>query len=321
MTSRPSEFQLTGGGRLKLYSTRELFELPAPEWLIDGIIPRGGVVGLYGPPGEGKSFVGLDMAVCVSAGIPWQGHDTYGGMAVYIAAEGGVGITKRVKALGLKYNLTADQIDVAWLTESISVVGDDSADDIDRLFKRIDDEIHDQPVLIIVDTLARCFEGNENETADMGRFVKGLDRMRLAYGATVMFIHHTNAGGTRERGNGSLRGAADTMIEISRDGETSNVTVSCDKQKDAVEFDPIELQFQIVPEVDSAVLVRATVVKSDIVFGWISLGPSTFAELKARAEEPDSGVSLATLKRKLKELQAEGRITRSDLGIYESTGA
>lgn len=315
MSSRPTDFQLTGSGRLKLYSTRELFNLPSPEWLIEGIIPREGVIGLYGPPGEGKSFVAIDMAVAVSAGIPWQGHATAGGDVLYIAAEGGVGIVKRVKALKVTRGLTADQIRVAWLTEAISVNND--ADDIDTLFSRIDEEAGVSPSLIIIDTLARCFDGDENTQLDMGRFVKGVDRMRLAYDCTVMVVHHTNAGGGRERGNTAFRGAADTMIRIGKSKETNNITVTCDKQKDHVEFDEIELSFQFVPDVDSAVLVSAAVQKGDIVYGWISLGPCRYADLKARTDEEDSTISEATLKRKLKELRTEGRITRSDDGIYD----
>lgn len=316
MSSRPTDFQLTGGGRLKLYSTRELIALPAPEWLIDNIIPRGGVVGLYGPPGEGKSFVALDMASAVAAAQDWQGFATFGGDVVYIAAEGGVGITKRVKAILLKRQLAPDDLRISWLTEAVSVNND--ADDIDRLFDRLDIEVERQPVLIVIDTLARCFDGNENEQEDMGRFIAGVDRMRLQYGATVMIIHHTNKGGTGERGNSAFRGAADTMIAVSRDKDTGNIAVECNKQKDAADFDTLELALELVPDVDSAVVVQASIIKSDIVYGWISLGPCTFSELKARTEEDESPVSLATLKRKLKELQKEGKITRdSATGVYK----
>lgn len=316
MTSRPSGFQLTGGGRLKLYSTRELFELPAPEWLIDGILPRGGVVGLYGPPGEGKSFVALDMAVAIATGLPWQGNAVHAGYVLYIAAEGGVGITKRVKALAIKHHLTPDAINVAWLTEAVSVNND--VDDIDTLFNRLDNEVEDQPVFIVIDTLARCFDGNENEQEDMGRFIAGVDRMRLHFNATVMIIHHTNVSGERERGNTAFRGAADTMVSVKRDKDTGNILVACNKQKDAVDFDTIELMLQVIPEVESAVVVQASSVKATIVYDWIAVGPLRYRDLRERAEEEGSGVSVATLKRKLRELQQEHRIVKNIEGFYET---
>jgi ABC-type glutathione transport system ATPase component len=34
---------------------------------------------LVGPSGSGKSFVALDWALCVAAGIPWHGRETIQG--------------------------------------------------------------------------------------------------------------------------------------------------------------------------------------------------------------------------------------------------
>lgn len=315
MTSRPSSFPLTSPGRLRLLSTRELLQMPMPEWLIQGIIPKGGVVGLYGAPGSKKSFIAIDMAMAVASGQPWQGHPTQAGTAIYIAAEGGVGITKRVRARLAKYQQEPEDVDIAWLTETVSVNND--TDDLTTVFNRIDDEAEWEPSLIIIDTLARCFDGDENTQQDMGRFIAGVDAMRLRYNATVIIVHHTNVGGARERGNTAFRGAADTMIAIETDQETGNIIVNCSKQKDAEEFPPIELMLEVMPEYESAVVVSAAQMKSDVILNWLKVGPLTFKDLKARVEEPDSRMSLATLKRKLKELLASGEIIKDSDDFYQ----
>lgn len=317
MTSRPSGFALTGGGRLRLYSVPELLRLPAPTWLVDGYIPQGGFVGLYGPSGEGKSFVAIDLALAVATGRPWQGIPTTKQFVVYIAAEGGVGSVKRIAAWLHHYKVDPAEVDAAWLIESLSV--QDDADDLARLMSRLEDEVERRPGLIILDTLARCFDGDENKQEDMGKFIAGVDRMRLAYGATVVIVHHTNKGGQEERGSGSFKGAAETMIAVHRSRDTGLIDVVCKKQKDDAEFEPLELTFQLVPEYKSVIVVRAETTKADTIVQWLAAGPLPFADLKARIDEPGSHMSLATLKRKLRELKNAGRICKNIEGFYELT--
>lgn len=52
-------------------------KLPVAEytWLIDGLIPTGGIVNLFAPSKAGKSFLVLDLARALSQGDPaWMGH-------------------------------------------------------------------------------------------------------------------------------------------------------------------------------------------------------------------------------------------------------
>ena len=46
-----------GSSKFTLLTTDELEALPDPEWLIEGILPSGGLGVLYGQPGAGKSFL------------------------------------------------------------------------------------------------------------------------------------------------------------------------------------------------------------------------------------------------------------------------
>jgi hypothetical protein len=124
-----------------------------------------------------------------------------------------------------------------------------------QLVASLDHDEKEPPLFIIVDTLARCFEGDENQQEDMGAFVKALDFLREDYAATVLVIHHTNADESRERGNTSLRGAADTMMTLKHNA--GEVTVTCNKQKDWEPFEPIELAVRPAPARESLVLELA----------------------------------------------------------------
>lgn len=255
--SRPSSFTLTSAGPVRLWSTDELLRLPSPEWLIDTIIPMGGLAALYAEPGSGKTFLALDMALSVATGCDWQGHPCQRGYVLYISAEGGTGIAKRVQAWLNVHQCAPRDARVAWLIESIPLHND--SEQITQLVDRIDEEVEVHPVLIVVDTLARCFDGDENTQLDMGRFIAGVDHLRRKWNSTVLVVHHTRLDGDRERGNTAFRGAADTMLRLSRaasakGSKTTRLSLLCNKQKDAEEFKPIALRLVVVPEVDSCVI-------------------------------------------------------------------
>ena len=56
--------------RFKLHSIQDVLNLPPLEWLVEDVLPVGGQAVLYGPSGEGKSFVALDMALAIASGQP-----------------------------------------------------------------------------------------------------------------------------------------------------------------------------------------------------------------------------------------------------------
>src|SRR6185312_13585182 len=77
-----------------LESVSDILAKPNPKWLVRHILPVPGLTLLYGPSGQGKSFVALDWALSVASKTPWL--DTYpvdvSGTAVYIACEGTGGL-------------------------------------------------------------------------------------------------------------------------------------------------------------------------------------------------------------------------------------
>ena len=63
-----------------------------------GIIPRGGLVIIWGPPKCGKSFLAYDLAMHVALGRYYRNRRTHQGGVVYLALEGGTGFANRVEA-------------------------------------------------------------------------------------------------------------------------------------------------------------------------------------------------------------------------------
>src|SRR5690606_30260777 len=148
------------------------------------------------------------------------------------------------------------------------------------------------PRLVVIDTLARSIPGgDENSATDMGRAIASCERIQRAIGATVMLVHHVNAGGERERGSSALRGAVDTMIKM--DGsQGGHITVSCDKQKDAEQFRRRRLQLRRVEWQDASDRpVSAAVLTSQINLDTLGGAPLAALAALATFEEEEGGGS------------------------------
>jgi RecA-family ATPase len=227
--------------RFRLLSPAELAALPKPNWLIEGVLPEHSFCVLYGEPGSGKTFVALSMALSVAADHSWCGKPAVGGAVLYVAAEGLYGLPLRVEAYQTKHGLSAQNI--RYLGEAFDLR---NPDDIEELLVSLQAE-GIQPVLIVLDTLARLMVGaDENSAKDMGLAIAGIDWLRQKTRAAALVVHHTRKNGQTERGSSALRGAADVMIECKKPDQ-SDVHFECAKMKDAEPFKKAALGLEKVP--------------------------------------------------------------------------
>ncbi len=235
------------------YKTNELLALPNQTWLIKGILPETGLSLLFGPSGEGKSFIAIDWACCVSTGMKWNGHKTKQGHVLYIAAEGGAGIRKRVKAW-MKFNGQEKLKNIMWYLKALDFSEENA---VEQFKKELDSQYTTAPILdpdtgecieeasfvsiklIVVDTLSRCFGGqDENASTAMPVFIAMLEDFCRSHGAVGLIIHHSNATGSRERGHTSLKAATESTFQCtaSKDnGRLQTITLQNIKQKDDID--------------------------------------------------------------------------------------
>lgn len=224
-----------------LRSFDDLLRMPDPRWLIEGLIPEGLAV-LYGAPSTYKSFLALDWALCVATGLSWYGHKVQAGHVIYVAAEGGGGLGKRATAWWEAHD--CPEMDrIHFLTRSVDLLDDGQTG-------RLRDTLADLPekaVAIVVDTMARSmYGGDENSARDVGRLISAVDELEVG---TRLIVHHTGKDGGTERGSGALRGAADVMARVDREGQSPTVQLTCEKSpKDGAPWAPIDLRAEPVAE-------------------------------------------------------------------------
>lgn len=241
----------------ELLDVNALLSLPPQRWLIQDILPEGEYSVLWGPSGQGKSFVALDWAVSIALGRAWQGEwKTMQAPVIYIAAEGGAGMQKRVKALMTHYGVT----EIPGLYFRIKPLYVRDNEEMEAFVESLE-ALDMWPGMIVIDTLSRSFgAGEENASTDMGFFVDNITKMAKDRGCTVLVVHHSNATGSRERGHTSLKAGAQAQLEcraeLTKEGYLMGVTVRTSKQKDARHADGIYLKAS--PCEDSLVLIKDT---------------------------------------------------------------
>jgi len=226
-----------------------LESLPQPEWLIDGVLPKGGLAVLYGEAGSYKSFVGVDWSMCIATGQQWAGREVERGAVVYVAAEGASGYFNRVQCWKGSRSYVG-RAGVQFLTHAIQLTDSTEVGDLVTSIK--ENEI--DPVLVVLDTFSRCFVGaDENSASAVSEAIESMEKIRRGTGATVLLVHHSTKDGVTERGSTALRGGVDVMVVAKKKGTTGHVSLQCAKMKDADHFK--EMHFRFEKRGESGVLV------------------------------------------------------------------
>jgi hypothetical protein len=214
-----------------------------PEYAIAGLVEVEILGMIFGKPGSGKSFIALDMACCVAAGVPYHGRDVLQGAVVYIAGEGHNGLKRRQMAWEKYYGVRLDSAPLYFSQRSTNLTDGTAADDVIAAIEGVAQIEGVPPRLVIVDTVARNFGGgDENSTKDMTAFVAGVDGIKHRFpGCSVLLVHHTGHGdGDRARGSSVLLGALDA--EYRAEMEDKVFTLTCTKMKESAEPAPLAFE-------------------------------------------------------------------------------
>lgn len=211
-------------------------------YLVKGLLERRSYAVMYGEPGAGKSFLAMDLAYHVAAGKPWMERRVIGGPVLYLAFEGTGGMAKRAAALEQHYG------SLAGVPLMIEPAHWNLLDPTDRkaFAARVAEIVAEdfgsrQPALIVVDTLARAFRGDENAAQDMSAFNRTIGELIERTGACALVVHHSGKNkGAGARGSSALLGAVDTELEV------AGGQLQATKQRDVEQGGPIGFELRPV---------------------------------------------------------------------------
>jgi KaiC/GvpD/RAD55 family RecA-like ATPase len=245
-------------------------EFRKPQWIIDGLLEKNAFAVCFGSPAAGKTFLVLDMALCIASGADFHGHAVDKGPVFYIAGEGHNGFARRAAAWSKVRGV--DLRDLPFFKSSRSIVLTEE-ESVDTMLDVVDEMArqYGNPAVVIIDTLARSMgAADENSTQAMGGMIATVDEIRERYETTVLAVHHTGHGAKdRARGSSALLGAVDAEFKVEKWGG-NKVEVSFTKMKDATTPEPmnfihmdVELMDADMNEAQSIVLEKIADSRND----------------------------------------------------------
>jgi hypothetical protein len=179
------------------YMTEESYlNVKPPEFLIDGFLVKDSIAMLGGPVAQRKSIIALNIAHALCTGEALFGYFNVAEKStrtVYLCPEmGAASFVKRIKQIGLG-GYVGKTLFIQTMSEQPTVLDD------------LDGELPGS--VVIVDTITRFIEGDENKSEDMRRFAQKVFRLVNA-GATVVLLHHSKKGSSGTLDDG-LRGSSE----------------------------------------------------------------------------------------------------------------
>ena len=231
---------------MKGFPTRapaELEERPrARRWMVEALWSEQGVGIVGGEPKCGKSFLALDLAVAVAAGVPCLRHfhaARSGAVLLFAAEDAGHIVRARLEGIAKAAGATFDSLDIAVI--DVPTLRLDHRADRQRLVETVQ---RVSPRLVVLDPLVRLHRVDENTVADVAPILGFLRDIQRRFETAVLLVHHARkSGGSRPgqalRGSSELHAWGDSNLYLRRRDRQILMTV---EHRDAPGLDDLEIE-------------------------------------------------------------------------------
>lgn len=233
-----SEFENLGADKSRPAGYHGFFSIDEFEgqdtkvhWFVKGFLPRAQLAILFGPSGSGKSFLAFDLCAAIARGLEsWNGKRVTKGRVAYLVAEGVPGFRQRIKAYRAEHAIKGSDIDMTIIAGVVPNLTDEAS--VARL--KADMKAFGPYDLIVFDTFAQVTSGaNENSGEEMSTALKHCREISQVCGAMSLLVHHSGKDDTKgARGWSGLKAAADVELEVKRDKDGAQRSVTITKMKD-----------------------------------------------------------------------------------------
>jgi AAA domain len=231
MTLHLQDFEVEDEDRIRLVAFNNIKLGTERRYLVKNLIPRTGLLVVWGPPKCGKSFWTFDLAMHVALDKEYRGRRVQQGSVVYCAFEGAEGFKARCAAFRQEFLSDHNEHVPFYLVPVTLDLVKEALELKDAVRQTLGES---KPAVVVLDTLNRSLRGSESSDEDMTAYIRAADTLREAFGCAVIIVHHCGIAGTRPRGHTALTGAADAQLAVSRDA-AENVTVRVEYMKDGPE--------------------------------------------------------------------------------------
>jgi hypothetical protein len=289
------------------------------RWLVDGLWSEEAVGIIGGEPKCCKSFLALDLAVAVAAGIPCLRRFAVsrpGRVLLYPAEDALHIVRRRLEGICAAAGVALSQLDVQVITAP-SLRLDLNADRarLDETVARL------KPRLLILDPFVRLHRIDENASGDVAPLLAFLRELQRRHAVAVAVVHHARKGASAIRAGQALRGSSefhawgDSNLYLRRDSDvriiltvehraaavTPGVTLELAQRGNALALQPVQADPQ--PESRAELISLDQRITAALADGG---KPRPFSELRASCR-----VRTTTLYQRLAAMTAAGLIVKS----------
>jgi len=289
------------------------------RWLVEGLWSEDAVGIIGGEPKCCKSFLALDLAVAVAAGIPCLRRFAVrhpGRVLLYPAEDALHVVRRRIDGICAAAGTSLAQLDVQVITAPSLRL------DLEADRARLDDTVARlKPRLLVLDPFVRLHRIDENVSGEVAPLLAFLRELQRRHAIAVAVVHHAKKGAAAIRAGQALRGSSefhawgDSNLYLRRDRDDRivltvehraaaaipSVTLELTQRDNALALKPVEPDRK--PERNAeptSVDQRITAALAD------SQQPRPFAELRASCR-----IRTTTLYEGLAAMTAAGRVVKS----------
>lgn len=226
-------------------------QFPKETWLLEGLIPENCITMIVGSPASFKTYLLLDLVICMASGEKFLGHfEAKKSKALFIDAEIGERMLQdRIRKLTDKKDLGIEILSLSEFRIS----------DTDEII----DYCQEKGIeVIIIDSLIRIHSNEENSSTEMSRLFNEFKKFKTN-GLSVIFTHHNrkisqNRPQTADdaRGSSEITAFVDASISIRRSNkkqEKDEILITPTKLRIAKEAEPFNVA---VTEDESSTLLK-----------------------------------------------------------------
>lgn len=155
------------------------------DWLVDGLVSRHGLSLLHGDPKSFKSFVALDLALCIGSGRPFHGNDTTRARVCVIAGHGAdTMMAWRVPGWCEGNGVPVGELDsfVRFIDRRVHL---DNDAHVEGLISSMDDGVD----LLVFDTFSNHISEFAWREDHVARALEGCSKLQDRLGAGILIVH------------------------------------------------------------------------------------------------------------------------------------
>lgn len=179
-------------------------QAPALDWIVEGAFLRGTVAILAGDGGLGKSLILQQLCTAAAFGMPWLGMPTKASRSLAVFCEDDTDeLQRRQETINAHYHVQMRELEPVALE---SRAGRDSvlmnftqwgaAGRRTTLFSQLEHAAkRHKAQIVILDTLADVFSGNEVDRNQPRTFIRELRKLALAIQGVVILTQHPSVEG------------------------------------------------------------------------------------------------------------------------------